>query len=357
MTTMTKTLILSLSFLLAASPGLAIDTNTTSTAITAPGSSADNPSGFVPYVSTGLGYMGPNDTLQTEGTPSNIKLLGSYYFAAPVVADIGVGLMNQKFTQYENTKENISGEVYELAARYQFANRWQAGAIVNSFAGNSDRFASSDSNLTTFVGVQAAKEFTIAKELVLRAGARLMTDVGINNETVNFGMIDLALGWAPTKASVSTQQPEAPVAAVVPVMLPAPTPTAIYEIKSQKLGGYRSGQAAYAKEHAAYMTTLSKIVAQNADLFEKVEVVGHADKIGNHETNRILSNKRAENVASSLVKSGLAKSKIETLAKAETEPLIDSLKPEALKQNRRVELKFYGVKDQAALEKILSQLK
>lgn len=355
-----KSLLLSLSMVLVASAALALDTNTTSATLAVPGSSADNPSGFVPFISTGVGYMGPNDTLQTEGTPSNIKILGSYYFAAPVVADFGVGLMNQKFTQSEGTKENISGEVYELAARYKFANRWQAGAIINSFAGNSDRFASSDSQLTTFAGVQVAKEFTIAHELVLRTGARLMTDVGINNEMVNFGMIDLAIGWAPTKTSTSTQQPEvtAPTAAaVIPTAMETPAPAAIYEIKSQKLGGFKTGKAAYAKEQAAYMSALSKVLAQNSNLFEKVEVVGHADKIGKHESNRILSNQRAEGVATALIKSGLAKTKIETLAKAETEPLIDSLKPEALKQNRRVELKFYGVKDQAALEKVLSQLK
>lgn len=354
-----KSLLLSISMVLVASAALALDTNTTSATLAAPAANADNPSGFVPFISTGVGYMGPNDTLQTEGTPSNIKILGSYYFAAPVVADLGIGLMNQKFIQSEGTKENISGEVYELAARYKFANRWQAGAIINSFAGNSDRFGSSDSQLTTFAGVQVAKEFTVAHDLVLRAGARLMTDVGINSEIVNFGMIDLAIGWAPTKTSISTQQPEvaAPAAAVIPAVVETPAPAAIYEIKSQKLGGFKSGKAAYAKDHAAYMTALSKVLAQNSNLFEKVEVVGHADKIGKHEANRILSNQRAESVAAALIKSGLTKSKIETLAKAETEPLIDSLKPEALKQNRRVELKFYGVKDQAALAKVLSQLK
>lgn len=318
------------------------------------GSNADSPSGFLPFVGLGVGYTGANDTLQTEGTPSQIKLLGSYYFAAPVVADFGIGLMNHNFTQYEGTKSSISGEVYEAAARYKFANRWQAGAVVNAFAGAADRFGSSETNAATFVGLQAVKEFTIAKEFVLRAGARLMTDIGIQNEMVNVGMIDVALGWAPTKMSTSAPVAEAVApAAVVPVAAAVTT----FEVKNQKLGGFKIGKTEMAKSNTAYLNALSKTLAENANLFAKVEVVGHADKTGQYATNQTISGMRAEKVAAALMKSGMAKEKIETLAKADTEPLIDSLQPAAMKQNRRVELKFYGVKDQAALEKILSAIK
>jgi OOP family OmpA-OmpF porin len=351
-----KSLVLFVS--LFAATGFAAD-NSSKMTIDTGKSTVENPAGFVPFVGAGVGYMGQNNTLQTGGTPSSIKILGSYYFAAPIVADLGVGMMNQQFNQTENAKAAVSGENYELAGRYKFENRWQAGAIVNAFGGNSDRYGSSDSQLTTFAGVQALKEFTITKELLLRAGARVMTDLNIRDEQVNVGMIDLELGWITNKTSapeqVTEKQTETP-AETRSVAQTEDKNTVTYPLDAEKFH-FATGRADIEKNEAKNLQSLSAVLAKNAGLFEKVEVVGHADQTGPDAFNQKLSDNRAHTVAANLLKSGLGKARVKTIAKGESEPLIDSLQPEALRQNRRVEIKFIGVKDQAALERALSSIK
>jgi outer membrane protein OmpA-like peptidoglycan-associated protein len=69
-----------------------------------------------------------------------------------------------------------------------------------------------------------------------------------------------------------------------------------------------------------------------------------------------VSKERSQQVTKHLTRAGLDANKIETSWKGSEDPLFKSMLPEDLRQNRRVDLKFHGVKDQAALEELLSNM-
>lgn len=350
---MFKQTILTLTCVAAASSGFAQSANTSTATLGAASTvTAENPKGLVPMIGIGAGYMDRNEDTNSEGVPSNAKILGSYYFfETPAVADLGVGMMNQNFSRSEQDG-NITGAVLEAAARYKFNNKLQVGAVANSFMDNSDRYGSSDSQHTLFGGVQVARDFALNSNTLLRVGGRLMTDLNISGETVNVGMLDVALGWVPSRQSSTAQTTAVPARATAAT----PNPEVTHLVKSEELT-YGVDQAQLPVQRAQSLQSLSKMLAENPELFERVEVVGHADQTGTEQHNLTLSQNRADGVASTLARAGLQKEKMATFAKGEEEPLIDSLQPEALQQNRRVELRFFGVKDRAALEKALSNLR
>ncbi len=304
--------------------------------------------GLVPYLGLSAGYL-DSDTDVYEGTPSAIKLLGSYYFQdSPWVADAGLGILNQKFTARDNATINVGS--LEASARYRLANNWQAGAVINTFSGGTQYFGSSSNNYTHFVGGTVKKEFTMARNTIARVGGRLMADVSTAGSMLNLAMVDLEIGWKPEAASASV-----PIAAVVPYSTQENKADLSVFIKNEGIN-FELGKATLDSQRNAYMRRLSRVLAVNSSLFQKVEVVGHADQTGPERLNLDLSKDRAVGVARQLARAGLTQDKILTTAKGFSEPLINSLRPEALQQNRRVELKFYGVKNVAQLESLLNSL-
>ncbi|NJL25719.1 MAG: hypothetical protein HC902_11455 [Calothrix sp. SM1_5_4] len=136
----------------------------------------------------GLGLTDDGNSARTGGVPTHVKVLGTYYFeTTPWVADAGIGLHNEFLTQKGRGSDTIQSLYTELAARYQFTNRWQLGAIWNTLVDNPDRYRSNTNNLASFVGVQVLKEFTWGEQYLVRAGGRATTDVGISGGIRGYG--------------------------------------------------------------------------------------------------------------------------------------------------------------------------
>lgn len=71
-----------------------------------------------------------------------------------------------------------------------------------------------------------------------------------------------------------------------------------------------------------------------------IQLEGHTDFLGNDKKNFKLSEERVEAVKEYLVKSGIAKSRVKTVAFGGTKPLSREDTPEAHRLNRRVELRI-----------------
>jgi outer membrane protein OmpA-like peptidoglycan-associated protein len=69
---------------------------------------------------------------------------------------------------------------------------------------------------------------------------------------------------------------------------------------------------------------------------ERVRVEGHTDSVGSAKYNAALSQRRAESVASHLVKIGLRQDAIERLGFGADKPVADNGTPQGRAQNRRV---------------------
>lgn len=315
------------------------------------------PKGFWPLLGVGLGATGATDNIRTGGVPAHMKILGSYYFdGAPIVADAGLGLHNQFLTQNGRDSDNIQSLYTELAARYQFTNRWQLGALWNTLVDNPDRYRSNTDNLASFVGLQVMKEFTWNEQYLVRAGGRATTDVGISGGTINTVMAELEVSFgSPEKvAELEPVKVEEPVQVVTAPHLARRAMQTI-QIHPGPVN-FESDSTHMVQGSEQYLRRLARVLADNRHLFDRVEVVGHADQRGPDGYNDKLSQRRAETILHSLVAAGLSKSQVYGTGKGKRDLLSRSMEPTALARNRRVELRFEGVKNQAALKSLIDSI-
>lgn len=69
-----------------------------------------------------------------------------------------------------------------------------------------------------------------------------------------------------------------------------------------------------------------------------VQVIGHTDNVGDATYNQTLSERRAQAVASVLINSGVAASRITPIGRGESSPVADNYSAASRAQNRRVEI-------------------
>ncbi len=147
------------------------------------------------YVAASSGYMNSHNNANVEGMPSSLKLLGSYALNnSKGIFDLGYGIQNESFSQGDAIDSSISTDVMEAAARYQFENRWQLGAIYNQFFNKGENFNANQAD-AEFAGAQVMREFSIGQNYIGRVGGRYMTSINNNQESVNTALIDFQIGW------------------------------------------------------------------------------------------------------------------------------------------------------------------
>jgi len=316
-----------------------------------------NPQGLWPFIGVGLGAMDHNNNIRSGGVPSHVKILGSYYFeTAPWVADAGIGLHNEFLTQKGPDSDTIQSLYTELAARYEFTNRWQLGAIWNTLVDNPDRYKSNTNNLASFIGLQVMKEFTWSDQYLVRAGGRAMTDVGISGETIDTVMAELEVSFGPASS---------PAPQVIRVEETRPEPIAPHLAKRAVQTfhidpddvNFETDSTKLVANSRQYLRRLARALSANRQLFDKVEVVGHADQRGTDKYNDSLSKRRARAISDALIASGINRNQLVTEGRGKRELLSNSMSASALQRNRRVELEFQGVKNQEALKNVIDSVK
>lgn len=309
-----------------------------------------NPKGLWPLLGAGLGAMDYNDRIRTGGTLTHVKVIGSYYFEnVPWVADLGLGLHNEFLSQRGTGSDSIQSLYTEVAARYQLTNKWQLGAIWNTLVDNPDRYHSNTNNLASFLGIQALKEFVWSDTYLVRAGGRVMTDVGIGGETVDSVMAEV---------QVSFGKPSAPIVEQPKAIAPHLAKQAIQTFDFSDPGPvhFETDSAKLVRNSEIYFRRLARALADNHHLFDRLAVIGHADQRGADRYNLKLSQRRAQAVANALMTDGVRGDQIYTEGRGETELLSRSFMPSALLRNRRVQLEFHGVKNQQALKNIIDSV-
>lgn len=160
--------------------------------------------GWAGYLGANAGYTGHNPNLDVEGAPTSLKIIGSYVLPeASGVFDLGYGVQSQTFSQKSAADSQISTGVMEVAARYQFENRWQLGGVYNQFFNKGQSYGANQAD-AEFGGIQVLREFSFGDNYLGRVGARAMTSLNVTNETVSMGMIDFQMGWGGGSRRVST---------------------------------------------------------------------------------------------------------------------------------------------------------
>jgi OOP family OmpA-OmpF porin len=332
----------------------------------------NDPVGWFPFLGVSGGYMSRtrNEFLGTEGAPTEVRLMGSYFNETRrSVIDIGLGFMGDEFSQKSDVRNNfISGGVAEAAWRFNTASRWQFGPIVDAYyTGDNNRFGSTDPNWASFGGLQILKEFAVGNKNMVRVGVKALTDLSVPREDLNTVMLDLQWGFGATQAAPQVSEADRAPAVTTALAAPAPADASgsnrvmetdadagTLTIRNEDRLQFDSGTSGLAADNSEFIQSVGTAIANHGDLFDQVEVVGFADASGSNATNMRISKERAQSVATLLRESGVDRTKITSSWKGANEPMYQSLLPEDQAQNRRVDIIFHGVKDQAALEDALN---
>lgn len=363
--------------LLCATPAaLAQDTTTSSLEFTRE-EAAVRPQGLLPFIAIGGGYTGYENVSEAEGSPATLKLLGSYYFDAPMVVDVGFGVNNQQFTQSAGTANEtaITDGALELALRYRW-DRWQAGVVGNQLY-KQGPFYSADQADAHFVGLQALRDFNISPSWIARVGARAQSLTNNTDGNVMMYLVDLQLGWNPSayRPSVSEASPVAAeesfaqmdedlmeenaanpevqgTAPARPIAEVRPEP-ALRDVSYAAIAGgtainFQTARASISAQDQQRLAQISQVLADNSDLYDRVEVHGYTDTTGSSTINERISQQRAETVGNILRRNGVED--VVAVGKGSADST------GSMASDRRAELVFIGVKDEARLQEVLSQV-
>lgn len=311
------------------------------------------PTGFVVFLGANAGYMDQAKDINSEGMPSSIKALGSYYLpSATGVFDLGYGWQNQQFSREAALNRAINAGTLEVAARYQFDNRWQTGVVMNHIFDKGANYAANQADVQ-FAGVQVLKEFGLEKGFVARVGGRVMTDLNIDRKVVNTAMLDFQLGWdakAYNVPSVRTSAVQADLDSELDLALESESSEQAIVIE-ESVSQFDLSSAEVKANQEAYLKRLSEALANNKGLVREVQVIGHTDATGNDEINKPLSEQRAQAVADILKSNDLGNISVEARGVGAQAPLSD-----IDARNRRTEVKFIGVTDQGKLSEVLRSI-
>lgn len=285
--------------------------------------------GWKPFLGLSSGFMSNGGRYDLEGLPTSLKVLGSYYTEdGNWVFDIGGGLQHQ----FMSGGRNPTVPMVEAAARYQVANGWAVGPIMNTYLSDSARYGSANTNFTSFVGAAANKDF-LWQGQTLRAGATAMTDLDISQEQVLVLMANLQMSFgiedtqsAPVEVvAVEAPKPADHLIRQAQATLPDQKPLARFALQSAELSA----------PDRTYLRRVASLLKMNASQFRSVTLVGHTDPTGPEKLNVRLSADRAQSVKRYLQAQGVPASKLVIMGRASRDPISAELDP-----NRRVEIKF-----------------
>lgn len=127
-----------------------------------------------------------------------------------------------------------------------------------------------------------------------------------------------AVAPAPAPAPAPVMIAPVPVVAPAPAPVPAPAPKPI-QIDLSADNSFDTGKSALKPEAQA---TLDKLAADLSGVtYDKVTVVGHADRVGSASNNQKLSEARANAVKSYLASKGISADRISAAGKGSTAPI------------------------------------
>ncbi len=303
--------------------------------------------GFAPYLGINAGYTDQARGSQSEGLPSSIKLLGSYYLEKQTaVFDLGYGVQNQQFSRERALEESHNAGTLEVAARYLFPEQWQGGIVYNQFFGAGPNYDANQGD-AQFVGLQVLKEFSFGIGYLARAGARVMTDVNVDGETVNMMMLDFQLGWNPGSFNKATIKSDAARASSFPTRGISTAEGSSVDIVTH----FETNSAELSPEQVDYLKRLGAELADHPNLVQEVHVTGHTDSVGDDAVNVPLSEKRAKAVGNILESEMGDAATLTVRGFSDLKPVSSSRE-----ENRRAEIEFIGVTNPEQLTEVLDSL-
>ncbi len=109
------------------------------------------------------------------------------------------------------------------------------------------------------------------------------------------------------------------------------------DVGNTNLAGKLTKATTKDEESEKQIKELAQTLKENPKV--KIQITGHADNRGNDKINHDISQKRANQVKTELIKHGVNKNQITTRAAGAKEPIADNATEAGKAQNRRIEIK------------------
>ncbi|RKH69190.1 OmpA family protein [Corallococcus aberystwythensis] len=103
---------------------------------------------------------------------------------------------------------------------------------------------------------------------------------------------------------------------------------------------FRTGSSQLTSKSQRMVDELGNVLKEKSET--RVRIKGYTDSTGNADTNRQLSETRAESVRSELVRDGVPEDRIEVSGEGDADPIASNDTPQGRVQNRRIEVQVLG---------------
>jgi outer membrane protein OmpA-like peptidoglycan-associated protein len=319
------------------------------------GARAESPLPLHLFAGSDLGWSTVSPYAYPEGERSGVdfdlKLLGSAYVFRNWIVDLGGGWQySQRSGENLNggySKVLTRGSFVETSVRYGHFTGWQFGPVfdfilVGDVGLGNGTLVESQAQNATLAGVQAFYEWP-ERNYRVRLGGRWMTDLNVENRSVNVYQASLEIG-IPLSGGRSNR-PHYVRRPGIEVIQKDRALKRIRLVLDARRIEFDYNRATLRPEAAARLARLGRFLVRAKGNWNHLQISGHTDERGTVEYNQRLSEDRAAAVKAALVGQGVPSSKMETRGYSELQPIDPGHNEAAWQRNRRVEFEFTGVQD------------
>lgn len=238
-----------------------------------------------------------------------------------------------------------------LQGLYLLTPQHQLGGHLQVLYGTDTSFApwSVDESMNVLLGLNYQYAQNLTNEISWFAGGTLQTDVSFVNR--NFFNISLALGLL----IHIPQSPSHQIQYQTIIEYQKET-TFVYSFNA-KFIHFDFQSSSPTSKSKKLIQALGVFLKENLDIWESIQIEGHTDLQGNADYNQKLSEDRADAIKKLLVQEGVPEKRIRTKGWGLARPIVEGTRAEDHAKNRRVEMRFQGIKDSQKMNEKIDEIK
>jgi outer membrane protein OmpA-like peptidoglycan-associated protein len=307
----------------------------------------------------------------------------SFLFINQIGLDIGVGFYRnsvsgntpEKYKNLDGIEEDIENAQIttqalqlQFAGKYLFSNGWGLGPIGTVLFGEDTGFTPGKSSVpeTVFAGLTVHKDFESnpKSNLRMRVGAKVLASLNLTQRTAYLALLSFDIGLPlirPKTYIVERETLEMKQRTQKKVVERTIEKTVVKErnrflFDSQTIN-FETDKSTLSPSSIVFLQKLSKLLQEDANLWNSLLVEGHTDKRGSREHNQTLSEERAQAVKRILISSGISEKRVYAQGFGFDVPFDPGSDALSLARNRRVEMNFSGVTNPQKLRRIVEASK
>ena len=306
------------------------------------------------YFSIGAdaGYMTTtedrSDTKAKSGYHLDGKLLLSYHLPKALL-EIGGGWFYNQISNSKYTITTTSGFL-EANALYKNSSRVMTGLTSQVLMGVDSSFSeySYPSSAEPFLGVMASytpKAYSGLKKM--RFDFRVMRSLMAEDRAVYLTGLGITFSFPFDSSPTRKVIVEKKQIITNKVQFEKIGKHSLRSTFNSETGMYfKSGSAEANQKMYRYLLRLAHFLKKFSKEWKRISVHGHTDDVGDYQYNKNLSLQRANTVKNILVQEGVSANRIKIYGHGPDYPQVRAKTKEARSKNRRVEIRYRGLRDQ-----------